>query len=107
MKKSLILILGIAISFCSGFAFNKMTSKQSNSKTNKMKKVTGIGGIFFKCKDPNKLRELYNTHLGLETNKYGATLNGGRLMIRQKEVLHNGALSRRRQNILSRRPNTL
>lgn len=38
-----------------------------------MKKVTGIGGIFFKCKDPNKMREWYKTHLGLNTNDYGAS----------------------------------
>ena len=36
-------------------------------------KVTGIGGIFFKCKDPNKMKEWYKTHLGLNTNDYGAT----------------------------------
>ena len=38
-----------------------------------MKKVTGIGGIFFKCKDSNKMKEWYKTHLGLDTNEYGAT----------------------------------
>lgn len=38
-----------------------------------MKKVTGIGGIFFKCKDPNKMKEWYQKHLGLNTNDYGAT----------------------------------
>lgn len=37
-----------------------------------MKKVTGIGGIFFKCKDPNKMKEWYKNHLGLNTNDYGA-----------------------------------
>ena len=37
-----------------------------------MKKVTGIGGIFFKCKDPGKVREWYKTHLGMETDQYGA-----------------------------------
>ncbi len=37
-----------------------------------MKKVTGIGGIFFKCKEPQKVREWYQTHLGLDTNQYGA-----------------------------------
>lgn len=36
-----------------------------------MKKVTGIGGIFFKCKDTNRMKEWYNTHLGLDTNQYG------------------------------------
>ncbi|MBL7728594.1 MAG: VOC family protein [Dinghuibacter sp.] len=38
-----------------------------------MKKVTGIGGVFFKCKDPRKITEWYQQHLGLETNPYGAT----------------------------------
>ncbi len=38
-----------------------------------MKKVTGIGGIFFKCKDPKKMTEWYQQHLGLITNPYGAT----------------------------------
>jgi predicted enzyme related to lactoylglutathione lyase len=38
-----------------------------------MKKVTGIGGIFFKCKDPNKMKEWYKTHLGLDAGPYGAS----------------------------------
>ena len=38
-----------------------------------MKKVTGIGGIFFKCKDPNKMKAWYKMHLGMDTNDYGAT----------------------------------
>lgn len=38
-----------------------------------MKKVTGIGGIFFKCKDAAKLKDWYQKHLGLNTNQYGAT----------------------------------
>ena len=38
-----------------------------------MKKVTGIGGIFFKCKDPKKMTEWYQTNLGLNANPYGAT----------------------------------
>ncbi|PZP50208.1 MAG: glyoxalase [Pseudopedobacter saltans] len=37
-----------------------------------MKKVTGIGGIFFKCQDPKKMREWYQKNLGLNTNQYGA-----------------------------------
>ena len=35
-------------------------------------KVTGIGGIFFKCKDPGKLMEWYHKNLGLVTNEYGS-----------------------------------
>lgn len=36
-----------------------------------MKKVTGIGGIFFKCKDPDQLKKWYKNHLGLETDQWG------------------------------------
>ncbi|TAF44139.1 MAG: VOC family protein [Sphingobacteriales bacterium] len=38
-----------------------------------MKKVTGIGGIFFKCKDTKATTEWYKKHLGLNTNPYGAS----------------------------------
>lgn len=38
-----------------------------------MKKVTGIGGIFFKCKDPEKIKEWYNKNLGLQTDEYGTS----------------------------------
>ncbi|MBI1184013.1 VOC family protein [bacterium] len=40
-----------------------------------MKKVTGIGGIFFKCPNPEQTRNWYRDHLGLETDAYGATFN--------------------------------
>ncbi|RRB02033.1 VOC family protein [Larkinella rosea] len=36
-----------------------------------MKKVTGIGGIFFKCDDPQKMKDWYAQHLGLPVNEYG------------------------------------
>jgi predicted enzyme related to lactoylglutathione lyase len=38
-----------------------------------MKKVTGIGGVFFKCKDTEKINEWYKKHLGFDTSKYGTT----------------------------------
>ena len=38
-----------------------------------MKRVTGIGGIFFKSKDPDGLREWYRKHLGIEAESWGAT----------------------------------
>jgi len=38
-----------------------------------MKRVTGIGGIFFKCEQPEKAKEWYAKHLGLVTNQYGST----------------------------------
>lgn len=37
------------------------------------KRVTGIGGFFFKTKDPKKIKEWYNVHLGLNTDDYGCT----------------------------------
>jgi predicted enzyme related to lactoylglutathione lyase len=40
-----------------------------------MKRVTGIGGIFFKTKDPDKLRQWYSAHLGIITDQYGANFN--------------------------------
>lgn len=36
------------------------------------KKVTGIGGVFFKVKDPSGTRDWYAKHLGLITNEYGS-----------------------------------
>jgi catechol 2,3-dioxygenase-like lactoylglutathione lyase family enzyme len=39
-----------------------------------MKRVTGIGGIFFKTKDPKKTREWYKNHLGFNTDdQYGTS----------------------------------
>jgi len=70
MKKLTVLTLALATSFYFGFAFESITSNKSNENTT-MKRVTGIGGIFFKCKDPGKMREWYHTHLGLNTNQYG------------------------------------
>ncbi|MEM7101747.1 MAG: VOC family protein [Bacteroidota bacterium] len=34
-------------------------------------KITGIGGLFFKSKDPDKLKQWYTETLGLETDQYG------------------------------------
>jgi len=36
-----------------------------------MKKVTGIGGIFFKCDNPDKMKQWYQQHLGLQTDAWG------------------------------------
>jgi predicted enzyme related to lactoylglutathione lyase len=72
MNRTSVFILGLATSFCFGFTFKTIFVKQNIQNTSTMKKVTGIGGIFFKCKDPNKIREWYNTHLGVDAGKYGA-----------------------------------
>ena len=38
-----------------------------------MKKVTGIGGIFFKAKDTKVINDWYKKNLGLETGTYGVS----------------------------------
>ena len=37
------------------------------------KRVTGIGGLFFKSKDPKSSKEWYKKHLGFNTDDYGCT----------------------------------
>jgi predicted enzyme related to lactoylglutathione lyase len=38
-----------------------------------MKRVTGIGGIFFNAKDPVALRAWYKQHLGIDVQEWGGT----------------------------------
>jgi predicted enzyme related to lactoylglutathione lyase len=38
-----------------------------------MKRVTGIGGIFIKSADPERLRAWYQKHLGIEVESWGGT----------------------------------
>lgn len=71
MKKTALLILLIAASFLSGFAFKTLFPGPEDKALSKGR-VTGIGGIFFKCKDPGQMRAWYAKHLGLNTNNYGA-----------------------------------
>lgn len=36
-----------------------------------MKRVTGIGGVFFKSEDPEKMKAWYTKHLGIVTDEWG------------------------------------
>jgi len=38
-----------------------------------MKRVTGIGGVFFSAKDPAALRAWYKAHLGIDVQDWGGT----------------------------------
>ncbi len=38
-----------------------------------MKKVTAIGGIFFKCKNPQAQQQWYAKHLGMAMDQYGTS----------------------------------
>ncbi len=70
MKKKILMTLALVATFGLGFAFRSLTGKIAGEQL-PLKRVTGIGGIFFKCKDPGKMRDWYQSHLGLNTNKYG------------------------------------
>ncbi len=39
-----------------------------------MTRVTGIGGIFFKARDPESLREWYRKHLGVPLEEWGGAV---------------------------------
>ena len=41
--------------------------------SNTPKRVTALGGIFFKTENPEKMRQWYAEHLGLNTDKHGTT----------------------------------
>lgn len=58
---------------------SKMTSEEwisiyeSSIKKQSMKRVIGIGGLFFKTDDPKATKEWYKTHLGFNTDDWGCT----------------------------------
>lgn len=70
MLKRHLVIPGFLASFGVGFAVHSLT-QSNNEKQTTMKRVTGIGGIFFKSKDPDKIKEWYKTHLGFDVDPYG------------------------------------
>ncbi|WP_291920754.1 VOC family protein [Chitinophaga sp.] len=69
MKRTALLMLALVLSFTAGFAVNSFFNHTTKQKY--MKRVTGIGGIFFKCKDPEKMKQWYHTHLGFGADPYG------------------------------------
>ncbi len=76
MNKFIFVILCLLLFQCDSlnklFAQNKNEEDMTKEENNKGR-VTGIGGIFFKSKDPNKMNQWYNENLGLVTNEYGST----------------------------------
>jgi predicted enzyme related to lactoylglutathione lyase len=67
MKKVILVLITVA-SFAMGYTFRSYNSDQTQTT---MKRVTSIGGVFFKCKNPKSLKEWYSKHLGLKTDAYG------------------------------------
>lgn len=50
-----------------------------------MRRVTGIGGIFFKALDPARLLAWYRDHLGLPVETWGRTWGGTEFEWREKD----------------------
>ena len=50
---------------------NKLKQKET-TMNDTIPKVTGIGGIFFRTKDPKETREWYGKNLGLSIDDYGS-----------------------------------
>lgn len=38
-----------------------------------IKRVTGLGGFFFKSENPNQIKDWYKNHLGIPVDAYGCT----------------------------------
>ena len=53
--------------------------------SDKTPKVTGIGGIFFKSKNPKESMEWYAENLGMKVNDYGSTFES-RNINQQEEI---------------------
>lgn len=60
-------------------SFNLHASAQDKKDTTMTAKVTGIGGIFFKCKDPKKTAQWYKDNLGIKSDAYGHSFSGMRI----------------------------
>ena len=58
------------------------------------KRVTGLGGVFFKSANPKALKEWYNKHLHIDSGEHGAMFKWRQLTIRKRKELRSGAYFR-------------
>jgi predicted enzyme related to lactoylglutathione lyase len=72
MKKIIVITFIVLVIFFLGFLTRQLLPTE-HTESITMKKVTGIGGVFFKCKDPDKVKEWYSKHLGLKMDQYGTS----------------------------------
>lgn len=66
--KKITLIAPLCAAFLLGYGFSRLTNPVNNGP-----RVTGIGGIFFKAKDPAALKAWYSKNLGIRMSDYGST----------------------------------
>jgi predicted enzyme related to lactoylglutathione lyase len=62
----------VIISGCNNATLENSKEKEQVMK-DKTPKVTGIGGIFFRTKDPQAIKEWYGKNLGLAISDYGSS----------------------------------
>lgn len=65
--KKLILAVLLLVSFLLGYGVSRLSQPVNTGP-----RVTGIGGIFFKAKDPAALKAWYSKNLGLQMGEYGS-----------------------------------
>ena len=72
MLRKFLLVFLFVTTFLLGYAYHSLLHPYSSQPTT-MKRVTGIGGIFFKARDPEALYAWYERHLGLRRNSQTAS----------------------------------
>lgn len=66
MAMATVLVLtGLSLASCAN------CQKPNENMETKRGKVIGIGGVFFKSQDPEKAKQWYEDHLGIENGPYG------------------------------------
>jgi len=70
-KATLLLVASLTVVSCSTDRSNEQTNQRTMSE--QKPKVTGVGGIFFRCEDPEAMRTWYGEKLGLAVSQYGSS----------------------------------
>ena len=68
MKNKITWLVIVILAFVFGYQLSARISEIKSEKG----RVTGIGGVFFKCKNPKELKAWYRDNLGMNVNEYGA-----------------------------------
>lgn len=72
MRKA-VYLSSLGLAFSLGLCCHRLVPEASAASP---QRVTGIGGIFFKARDPVKLKAWYSQHLGLNMNEHGTSFEG-------------------------------
>ena len=95
MKKFTLIVL-LCVAFLLGYGFSRITSLVNSGP-----RVTGLGGIFFKAKDPAALKAWYSKNLASAVEIMVQILNGTRVWTAQKRDSPYGRRLRKPPNTFS------